>query len=865
MRLASHLMTLASLLAILVAAPARAGQAVTRPDGVSPFKFRQMRMLAEEPMHERREHAEQREHARELRRLARRLRTSGRSTLHVQGERARRESMPEGPPVTGPAPATARIATPQSARAIAALLPNVRCNDTSGDLVVGGLGEGQCETAIARWNNYLVAAWNDGKGYDDGTFQTLGWATSTDGGLTWIDHGTFPIPAAYSTTWTWTSDPVLAVNSTTGAFYFAGLGEVTGLISGAGVLKGRFTGSAFAWEPPSLARVVNWSSNFIDKEWIAVDPADGRVHLSYSNFTSAGSQIETQYADSALASWSATHKISTDAENGWVQGSRPIVGPGGVVYVAYYRIGTVDADVFRISRSGNRGDTFTTPNDAVSFYPNPGSGAPGFNRPQGIQFPSIAVDRSGGAHGGRLFLAWNEALNWYDDAGGAGTGGDRNEVEPNGAGATATPAVLGQVLRGTSTDVNDFDYFAVPLTAGQTILAMVSSLSNGQTVRLRMIAPDGLTLLAFVEESYNGLVTWGPAPWIFTAPTTGTYYVRVTCVSGSGPYQVRTGPASRASERGRDQRDVFTSWSDNGGVSWSTPVRMNQDAVGYDGWLPEVAVAPDGQVACAWYDWRDATASTAGGESSVYLATSEDGGATWTEKGAITDARTAWTNVSTNIVPNEGDYISMFASQEGLAVAWSDGRGGTPDTWMEWIASDRPVATRAEGVPGRIDLEWFMDRTPGTTAGLYRQVGSASTWDSIATLTLDATKHFSYTDTVGVVLGQVYRYQLGVVTSGTERFYPFVSVQVGAPSLALAGAWPNPAHQDALITFTLRDGSPATLTMLDLNGRRVFSRQVSGLGRQQIPLAQGKRIEPGIYFLRLEQGGKKVSRRIVVV
>ena len=48
------------------------------------------------------------------------------------------------------------------------------------------------------------------------------------------------------------------------------------------------------------------------------------------------------------------------------------------------------------------GATFGAAHDAVSFFANYGTGSPGFNRPLGIEFPSLAVDRSGHLHDGRI-------------------------------------------------------------------------------------------------------------------------------------------------------------------------------------------------------------------------------------------------------------------------------------------------------------------------------------------------------------------------------------------------------------------------------------------------------------------------------
>ena len=60
------------------------------------------------------------------------------------------------------------------------------------------------------------------------------------------------------------------------------------------------------------------------------------------------------------------------------------------------------------------GATFGAEATACSFYDDFGSGAPGFNREQSIALPSIAVDRSTGATRGRVYVAWNESIDFYD-------------------------------------------------------------------------------------------------------------------------------------------------------------------------------------------------------------------------------------------------------------------------------------------------------------------------------------------------------------------------------------------------------------------------------------------------------------------
>src|SRR6185295_5905429 len=116
--------------------------------------------------------------------------------------------------------------------------------------------------------------------------------------------------------------------------------------------------------------------------------------------------------------------------------------------------------------------------------------------------------------------------------------------------------------------------------------------------------------------------------------------------------------------------------------SWGAPTRVNDDPPWLDGWLPEVAVAADGRVYAAWYDWRDRAVSTCGAWSSVYLARSLDGGASWISDGSMSDQQTDWTNVASLIAPNQGDYIALFADASHVTVAWADGREGDPDVAM---------------------------------------------------------------------------------------------------------------------------------------------------------------------------------------
>ncbi|MFN8586641.1 MAG: hypothetical protein U0704_02480 [Candidatus Eisenbacteria bacterium] len=843
---------------------------------LAPIKRLQAQRLAREPMERRQERREFVERQRELRRLAKQMKQGGRTTLRVGGERARRDETLERLPLLAAAERDA--AGPASGNAVGPT--NVRCNNPSGDTA----GDGQCETSLVAWHQYMLAAWNDGKGFHDGSQQFQGWATSTDGGLTWTDRGTIPLPTG-DANWSWTSDPVLAVNSRTGAFYFSALVDpdgAAGSTNGIAVVKGRFTNSTFAWGNPSLVRSVNYSTDFLDKQWIAVDPGTGKVYVSYTRFASNVSEINFQASDSSLTSWSSPLLISVTSNNanlderGLVQGSRPVVGPDGTLFVMYYRIGLVDVDYQRVAKSTNFGASFGAPVTATTFYPNFATGGPGFNRSMGIQFASAAADHSEGVHRGRLYLSWAESLNWFDDLGSLGTGGSVSEIEPNGTFATATPFTSGFTLRGQlAVSGAEEDWFKATFIAGQNMTFMADSMAPGMSFSMRVFGPDGASRLAFTTASSTDIVgEVGPA-FPFTAPTAGTYYFRLFPVSGFGGYRVRTGAALHGSERGRDQRDAFVSWSDDKAATWSTPVRVSDSAIGYDDWLPEVAVLPDGHTYAAWYDFRDSPGTTGGAVSHTYLSRSDDGGSTWGSLGPVSSVATAWTNVNTNIQPNQGDYLALFGYDRGVVACWSDGRDGDPNAYMALTGSAMraDVTTALATSDTTVLVNWQLTPSTLVTPNVWRRNLPGGAWSMVATLP-GAAGATSFEDD-NVVVGATYEYRLGITIDGEERFYGHVTVVMPSgptpPAMAITGVFPNPVDRAAAsaprVAYRLRGTAPARMELLDISGRLVHTYELGtpGPGAHEFALPAGGGIRPGVYLLRLVQGSDDVTRRISIL
>jgi hypothetical protein len=86
-------------------------------------------------------------------------------------------------------------------------------------------------------------------------------------------------------------------------------------------------------------------------------------------------------------------------------------------------------------------------------------------------------------------------------------------------------------------------------------------------------------------------------------------------------------------------------------------------------------------------------------------------------------------------------------------------------------------------------------------------------------------------------------------------------------ALELLGSRPNPASGDATIDLVLPDAMPATLELLDLAGRRIWSRDVGalGIGRHSVPIVGARGFAPGVYFVRLSHGSEIRTAKLVRV
>jgi hypothetical protein len=169
--------------------------------------------------------------------------------------------------------------------------------------------------------------------------------------------------------------------------------------------------------------------------------------------------------------------------------------------------------------------------------------------------------------------------------------------------------------------------------------------------------------------------------------------------------------------------NIFMRFSDNDGVSWSAPVRVNNDTTGRSQFLPAVAVDPTtGIVAVAWYDARNSGTNSI---TQVFAAISDDGGATFGSQFPVSndriDAAASFPPATGAVSSGVGFFnqISFFGGN--LQINWSDNSAtlpGNPDLFHMDVATARVRVGRLLRVRVIFPARWrLIDAVNGLFAG----------------------------------------------------------------------------------------------------------------------------------------------------
>jgi len=335
-------------------------------------------------------------------------------------------------------------------------------------------------------------------------------------------------------------------------------------------------------------------------------------------------------------------------------------GKDSCVYLAYIDLSGLhssDSGYIMVSRSVNGGVTWRAPVKAISWNEQP-------NLP--IDRPWIAADGSTGPYAGRVYLTSQNAYfapqphhPWFTYSSDSGT--------------TWSPIkqLDDSIPSGVITDATAFTTIA----ANGTLYGFYFSYYVAYSPYARLV----------MVKSYNGgntfvthaAMNYTPADVI---PAADSLLKDGICVS-SNPTDTNNliivGPTNYFGEP-----DIASSNSHDGGNTWSSLVRVNDDAMGaYDTChdLTWGHFAPNGTYGIVWRDRRN----TGKGDSAafqIYGSTSTNGGDSYTPNFLISD-----TISPPVLIPHGDDFLGCAVSDSAVYALWSTidmDEGGKEETFF---------------------------------------------------------------------------------------------------------------------------------------------------------------------------------------
>jgi BNR/Asp-box repeat len=222
-------------------------------------------------------------------------------------------------------------------------------------------------------------------------------------------------------------------------------------------------------------------------------------------------------------------------------------------------------------------------------------------------------------------------------------------------------------------------YVAWPDTTSRQLRIVRSTDAGAQFGAVQVIA----TTTAAFEISVppmcrrNALVYLSAAADKSTARVKNRIYASWTDLNGS---------SNPGCNSGSGTAEVYVNHSDDGGNTWSEPVRVTNEGTGSDRFNQWLDVdRDDGTVYLSYYDTKgDGTRHT----TNLYLSKSTDGGQTWADT-KVTSSATDETVADADQGNQYGDYNGLVAYKQVVHISWTDRRSGVPGN-KEQIFSNTP-------------------------------------------------------------------------------------------------------------------------------------------------------------------------------
>lgn len=245
------------------------------------------------------------------------------------------------------------------------------------------------------------------------------------------------------------------------------------------------------------------------------------------------------------------------------------------------------------------------------------------------------------------------------------------------------------------------------LDEDNTVEGTVFAFGPNEEIYVSWVGPSGLIFDRSTDQGLTWLdhdiiVADIPGGWDFSIPGVMrcSGFPSLACDLSSGPYHGTLYASWSDRRNGEDDTDVWLCRSTDGGDTWTTPLRVNDDAPGRHQFFNWMTVDPvTGIIYVVFYDRRHYTDN----QTDVFIAVSRDGGLSFVNN-RISE---------TPFTPSDkiflGDYIHIAAHNNIIRPIWTRIDGEINSIWTALI--DPGMLTSIED-PGVISTSGELELLP---------------------------------------------------------------------------------------------------------------------------------------------------------
>jgi len=283
--------------------------------------------------------------------------------------------------------------------------------------------------------------------------------------------------------------------------------------------------------------------------------------------------------------------------------------------------------------------------------------------------------------------------------------------------------------------------------------------------------------------------------------------------------------------------DIYFIKSTNRGVSWSTPLRINDDASsnGKDQFHPWLSVNEDGVISVIFFDRRNDAANL---YYDLYLTQSFDGGSSWTPNLRISNASSfPETQLSASLIagfdPEKqpisasplaellGEYIGVSSVDRQVNMIWTDTRSGNQDAYGSRFSGFYPPVLQAPANGANTSdktpqLQWLSVPAYDTASTFNLQIAGDPNFSVVETTITGLAVNSYQIDTLNYLSNGIHYWRVkGFDTGGDSSLYskPF-SLTVYTEGDANSDGIISLSDVIFLVNYIFKSGSPAPVPLI---------------------------------------------------